>query len=500
MRWAPLVATAVIGAIGFERYLDDAAFWVDETIIADSIRNLSVGEIFGPLGLGKNSFPRFYLLALSGMNSLFGYETLVLRALPIGFYLVATYLWLRVLFSRLGAFPLLVGLAFCLNLLPTSWFAYGSMLKQYTFDVFLSTMLFAISDRYFDRSLREGRSLWLCLALGLPCALSYTYGIVLVGRLAGWYVGGLTQRDYRLAPSGVAALGIGVIVSSTSLWFTDIQFMADSVYGWWASCQLGNDWSSTPALLGKFGLGWYSGLQEFPIAGGLPKEFLVILQIAFVAGVFQVLRTLTGRSLPRVPDGWGTRSLGALFVLFGVLAASFLLRYPICSGRLTLFALLPLQLVLFEGFVAAHSWLENKEGLKKLSLALGLVWIGCVAPFGIRDVYRFSHAPVPDDIRAVLGRIQTHSDLEILVMPCLAVGARSLPGGLPSISVVYAPSPAGLPWGKEVLILEKNRHPGLVACFNHLKILEKNAATWQELHTPADPVRLYRASFPLTPP
>ncbi len=493
----PLVATLVIGAIGFERYLDDASFWADEAFVAESLRDLGIREIFAPLGASGNSFPRLYMLVLLGVKNLFGYETLVLRALPIAFFLAATYFWLRLLFTRLHAFPLLVGLALFLNLLPTSWFAYSSMLKQYSFDVFLSVMLFVIADRNFDRPLRQGKSLWLCLALALPCALSYTYGIALAGRIAGWYAGGLAERGYKLAPAGVATLGIGVAASFTSLWFSDLRFMADSVYGWWASCGLGENWSATPALLDKFAMGWYSGLQEFPIEGGLPEACLVILRIAFLIGVFQVLKNLAGRPLRHVPGHWGTRSLGALFVVAAVLGASLFFKYPICSGRLTLFVLLPLQLLLFEGFVAVHAWLEDDRGLKRVSVFLGFLWIGCVAPYGVRDAYLFSQAQPPDNIRAVLEKIEAHSDLEIQVMPCMHGVVRAFPGGLPSASVVYAPSVENVPWGEDVLILEKNLHPGIGYCFGVIRIFQAYAESWEELHAEGDPVRLYLATIPL---
>ena len=499
-RWMPILGLLVMGAVGLERYLEDASFWVDESIVASSLRDLTLAELFGPLGPGGNSFPRLYMAALLGLKNLFGYETLILRALPFAFYLAATYLWLKLLSSRLRAFPALVCLALFLCLLPTSWFAYSSMLKQYSFDVFLSVLVFFVPDRFFDRPLRQGKGLWLCLAFALPCALSYTYAISLAGRLAGWYAAGLAQRNYRLAPLGLVALVAGVGIASLSLWFTDVQFMGNSVYGWWAGCNIGHNWNATHLLLDKFAIGWYSGIQEFPIDGGLPEALRVVLRIALVLGVFQVIRSLFGRPLRHLPTDWGSRSLGALFVVAATLSASFFIQYPVCSGRLTLFVLLPLQLLLFEGFVAIHAWLEDDRHWRGLSLALGTLWVVSIAPFGIRDAYRFSEAHAPDDLRPVLGLIRSQEELPVHVMPCLWGVVQALPEGLPTVETVYVPSAEQTPWGQEILILEKNPHRAISYCFEAHQTLQEKATAWQILHKESDPVRLFRARFPNEPP
>lgn len=498
-QWIPLIGLLVIGGIGLERYLEDASFWVDEAIVAESLRDLRAWELFGPLGPGGNSFPRLYMLVIQGLQGLFGYETMVLRALPFGFYLAATYLWLRLLTRRLGAFPLLAVLAFCLLLFPTSWFAYSVMLKQYTFDVFLSVLLFSIPDRYIDRFLREGRSPWLGLLFALPCALSYTYIISLGGRFAGWYAGGLAERNLRLSLSGLAIFVAGTAVACGSLWLTDIRFMAESVYGWWASCVLGQNWATTHLLLDKFVMGWYSGLQEFPINGGLPQPQLVLLRLALLLGVIQVLRNLIGKPLAKEPAGWGTRSLGALAVIVAALCASFIIDYPICSGRLVLFVLFPLQLLLLEGFAAFHAWLEDDHGLKKLSLALGALWIASIAPFGVMDAFRFTAAETPDDVRSVIEHIESQGSLPVHVMPCITAGVRSLPEGLPAPEVIYASPTPEVPWGQEILILEKNPHAMLPYCFSTHKILQRKAESWERLNSVSDPVRLFKAKFPEPP-
>ena len=497
--WLLPLAALTMAGIGLERLLEDGSFWTDEAFIAVSLRDLPGTDLFGALGAGGNSFPRFYLLALQGVMNVFGYETLVLRALPFGFFLVASYVWLKLIFSRLRGFPLLAVLAFSLMLLATSWFAYSSMLKQYTFDVLLAALLFALPDRRLEATMRDGRQLWLAVALALPCALSYTYVIVLFGRLGGWWASQLSQGEYRLSVRGIVTTGACVLGALASLWLTDIQFMADSVYGWWATCTLGNDWSATPKVLDGFALGWYAGKQEFPIQGGLPEAVLWVLRGAFVLGVIQIARSLAGHTLYGASRSWGSRSTGALIVLLGLLGSSLLIDYPLCSGRLTLFALLPLQIVLFEGFAGAHGWIEESRNLKKTSLALGVLWLCLVVPFSLRDAGRFIRASAPENVRPAFQLIRGHgelSELPIHFMPCLRPLVLALPESDLDFDMTLVSSGASIPWGQQVLAIEREWHPGLLYCFKASAAYEKASTTWESLHADGDSVRVFLAGFP----
>jgi len=432
---------------------------------------------------------------LGGVEGLFGYETLVLRALPFTFFLLASYFWLKLLFTRLGALPLLAVLAFFLLLLPTSWFAYSSMLKQYTFDVLLATLLFVVPDRRLETTLRDGRNLWVGVILSLPCALSYTYVIVLSGRLAGWYVSQLFAGTYRLSVRGLLTVGIGVLVSLASLWLTDIRFMNGSVYGWWESCIPGNDWSSAPALLDQLVMGWYAGKQEFPIRGGLPEPILMILRIAFLLGVIQVARSLRGHALYKSPPSWGSRSIGALLVLVALIGASVVIHYPICSSRLTLFALFPMQIVLFEGFAAIHGWLEESKNFKKNALTLGVIWLCMVVPFSLRDAMRFVQSRAPENIRPAFRILEAHSELPVHVMPCIGELVRAFPNPPDGLEVSYVSSADRIPWGQRVLVVERSRHPGLEYCFHASAAYQQASIGWERLHAESDQIYVYLAEF-----
>lgn len=123
-----------------------------------------------------------------------------------------------------------------------------------------------------------------------------------------------------------------------------------------------------------------------------------------------------------------------------------------------------------------------------------------IAPFGIRDAYRFSEAHAPDDLRPVLGLIRSQEELPVHVMPCLWGVVQALPEGLPTVETVYVPSAEQTPWGQEILILEKNPHRAISYCFEAHQTLQEKATAWQILHKESDPVRLFRARFPNEPP
>src|SRR5689334_6189580 len=73
------VGAVIVAGVG--RYLRTPSFWLDEAFIAVSLRNPSAHSIFAPLLYGQY-FPRVYLLAISGVREITGYQIWALRLLP----------------------------------------------------------------------------------------------------------------------------------------------------------------------------------------------------------------------------------------------------------------------------------------------------------------------------------------------------------------------------------------------------------------------------------
>ena len=61
------------------------------------------------------------------------------------------------------------------------------------------------------------------------------------------------------------------------------------------------------------------------------------------------LSLMCSTALRQKGSGWGSRSVGCGVLLAGLPLASWWIGYPICAGRLTLFALLPLVVLTLEG-------------------------------------------------------------------------------------------------------------------------------------------------------
>ena len=313
-----LFCVAVVVGLGFQRFLEDGSLWIDEAFIAITVQSVDALDLFGPVGMG-HSFPRIYLLAIHGLTQMLGYETWVLRLLPFVFFALATGLWFRLLFNRIYAFPVLMVLAFFLNLLPVSWFEYSSAFKQYSFDVFVALLPFFVSEATLRKCFQEGQSRWVAFALAIPCALSYTYGIILIARIAGWYAYSLRDRKPALNPGAVIIALIGFLLASTSLYLTDIQFMSNSVYDFWQGSTLSTDGISRTRLIQQLISGPYSGIQEVGRPAGVPRLFLYFLYAVFALGLLRILLGSVHARFDRGPLAWGSRSLGAVAAVIGLL-------------------------------------------------------------------------------------------------------------------------------------------------------------------------------------
>ncbi|MEE3328793.1 MAG: hypothetical protein VX252_15745 [Myxococcota bacterium] len=493
-----IIAILVVGLLGIERYLEDSSLWIDEAFIALTVKSASPWDLFGPVGMG-HSFPRFYLLSIQGLTHLFGYETWVLRVLPLTFFLLATWLWFKLLFNRIFAFPVLMVLALFLNLLPVSWFEYSSAFKQYSFDVFLALLPFFVSDAALKACFRDGQHRWLALALTLPCALSYTYGISVLGRLVGWYGFALRDRLPRLDLASTALAAAGLLLGSLSLYFTDIRFMAGSVYGFWEGATLASEGSSFSGLLMQLIIGPYSGQQEVGHPTGVPRAFLYFLVLVFLLGVARILMGSLRPNFAETGREWGSRSLGALAMLVGLLMASWLIRYPVATGRLTLFLLPFMQIILFEGFCFIHSRVGRLPRGAWISVALGILWIGCVAPSAIQTSARFIERENRDNIRSLEDQFRAAQELPIFTMPLLAPTVLATPHDFEASRFVTGPPIHEIPWGREIFIVDTHQGQARYTQGNPFPKLKDAAASFVKIQGTHDSLYLYRATFPENP-
>jgi hypothetical protein len=460
---APLMiwlAAAAIIAVGAVRYFEQPSFWLDEAFVALSLRSPSIQTIFGPLEAGQ-LFPRVYLAIIALLREALGYRIWVLRLLPSTCFAIATLLWARLLVKRCGrslpsalfAGALLLGSGF--------WLDQAIQLKQYTLDVLLALVPFLLGDDFFNHTLIEGKRRWRLAFIALPCLISYTYPLALGSRVLGW---SLRTRQWQISKSAALMLIASLGVAFLALWFTDYRFnllIRGSYSDYWSDCILGS--SRNPAnalrLLAKFFWGWH-GRQPLVTAGVVPLQIL---------GVYSVLKRLRTKDHADENDHWGSRSFGSILLLGGIVIASAIGAYPICAGRLTLFAQVHTQILAVEGALFALSW--NKRKVAAFALCL---FAGVVLFHSGRAYYRVAVSEPAENLRPLLPAINTEIANTIWVHPCSAAQVRSLPDPLPG-EVVFGSDklqPAGKTW-----VLWS--HLGNENCVKSLEAVRLKARSWQ---------------------
>ena len=431
-------AVAIAGAVAFGllgsiELAKDGSFWIDEAAVAESLVRLSPLELFGRLE-GGQSFPRLLLVAISAVIEVFGYSTLAARSLPQLFFLATCAAWMRLLFLRFPEAPIRIVLGTGLLAIPPTAFVYGAMLKPYAFDAFLGTLPWLLNDAFYDRWLGRGEHLARGLALTACVPLSYPFSMLLLARVGGWWL----ARAARGAP-GVSGIGAGSFVvvlaaAQGALWLTDLRHTAavsSSLAGWWSDCIVGHGEADPMRVIARMCTGWWAGELEFGPRTGLPRPAAGAIGLALVAGVLHAgLRLSPKHSLTAPAAEWGSRSLGFVGLLAGLPLVSWVAGYPICAGRLTLFALLPVVVLILEGLALLDRPLERWRHGSRISAALGIALVVALAPAAVRDVAARARAPARQNLRPLLAEIRSEPARPILSNTCTRKLIETLPEGV----------------------------------------------------------------------
>ncbi|HET9530813.1 MAG TPA: hypothetical protein VFQ92_10695, partial [Blastocatellia bacterium] len=354
--WACAATLILAWAI---RYFDDPSFWLDEAFIAVSIRERSISSLFAQLEYGQH-FPRIYLASIATLRDIFGYKTQVLRFVPSLCFIAGTLLWARLLVKRartsippcLIAGSLLIG--------STYWMDQAVQLKQYSFDVLLSIIPFILPDDFFNRTLGDGKDKKLLPLLAIGCFVSYSYPVALMARSVGWYLYRLRRQERSLNIRAVASLVLPVSMGMVTIWATDYRFnllTRGSIESYWKNCILASRLSegaiSAMKLTADFIWGWHHGrLMPLVVVAVIPLQ---------IAGVYWAVKRWVSGELDENEKRWGSRTLGSLVLLISVVFSSAIISYPICAGRLTLFAQVHTQILIIEGAL----FFSSRPGLKR---------------------------------------------------------------------------------------------------------------------------------------
>lgn len=463
------------------RYFQAPTFWLDEAFIAVSLRYPSPSKLFAQLEYGQY-FPRLYLGLIALLRTLLGYEIWVLRLLPFASFAAATYVWARLLVKQsLGLLPmglltasLLVGASF--------WLEQAIQLKQYTFEVLLALIPFLVGDRFFEESFGEGKRKGRLALLALPCALSYTYPVAYGARVLGWYFYRGKRRGWGLSVAAVAVATAATLAALAVIVLTDYRFnLTDRTFylTYWHDCILLSRFKESLAdtlkLLAKFFWGWH-GKQPLVTAGMVPLHIL---------GVYSVIRSWRNASAienssvensPIAEARWGSRSLASLVLLASVLAASVVASYPICAGRLALFAQIHTQVIAAEG---ARLVLTRWKHVRWARAAL-YIFIAIVIFHSGRQYIRFVASGPAENLRPALVHMKADLANKVWVHTCSIAQARSLPEPFPVQEVLLGADVKSFKRGERVWILWS--HMAGEPCINSLAEARSRAASWQVVY------------------
>lgn len=489
------VVSAAILAAGVIRYVQQPSFWLDEAFVAISVRNPSFATIFGRLEYAQY-FPRGYLFAIALLREILGYRIWAVRLLPFLAFLAATLLWSRLLAPAARSMIILAFLGAGLLLGAGFWLDQAIQLKQYTLDVLLALIPFILPDDVFRRSLVQGEKRAILCALAAPCLFSYTYPFALGARLIGWYVYHARRDGWRVNTAASLVLMVAVAVCLVGIWITDYRYnLADrpAYLLYWNDCilrpVLQQGPQNTLRLLAKFLWGWH-GRQPLVTAGMIP------LQILGVGSVFSQWRNRKSTD----HCSWGSRSIGSVLLLVAMILASVLLSYPICAGRTVLFAQVHTQILAIEGGLFVMLRWKNR----KAAMAFILTFTSIVIFHSGRNYVRFIRSESPENIRPMLGAMESGDARAVWVSSCSVAQVRTLPDPLPverpapwTLLSVMRAEPDMLPVhpvrlgardhpkrGERVFVLWT--HLGDEYCLNELQELRRTAVSWKIIREGTD--------------
>ena len=291
----------------------------------------------------------------------------------------------------------------------------------------------------------------------------------MTARVTGWLAWKL-RRGLRLDGVGTGVFLLGFAAALGTLWFTDLQHTLGrpALVAMWSTCVLSQNPQDFLELVRRFVAS--CGLRGLVPKGAgvfhpkLPPPALFLAMGALALGTVRVVRALLSTAESEADERWGSRSAACLAGIVGVIATSFLLDYPICAGRLTLYALFFQQLLLLEGI----DWLRGAAGGRRALQALVVLTIAFLLASGgwtATRVLRRVVAVAPiEDVRPLLERIPDEPTETVIVTGFMARQIRTLPEGLGSRQVVYLPFAnwrAELPEGREIWIVHSRLVPGL---------------------------------------
>jgi hypothetical protein len=165
--------------------------------------------------------------------------------------------------------------------------------------------------------------------------------------------------------------------------------------------------------------------------------------------------------------------------LSGLILASALLSFPICAGRVILFAQMHTQILAIEGVL----WIFDR--FKQRAATAALMLAGCIAiVYGVRTCWRFVQAEPAENLRPVVALLSRESANSVWVHPCSIAQVKALPDPLPVDDVVFGAETKPPRSGESSWIIWS--HMGQGSCVRQLDRIQSNAKSWKVIYSGPD--------------
>ncbi|HLD83206.1 MAG TPA: hypothetical protein VI976_04580 [Candidatus Omnitrophota bacterium] len=312
-------------------YFSQRPLWLDERLVFNNIRELSIQRLFGPLEYYQ-IFPRVYLAGIKIFSQYFNFSMLSLRFLPLVFMVLSFFIWLKI--YRLEAetdfqFALMLGL------LSTSYYItyYAAELKQYSADLF-AISVFTIFI-YYQRRFLEGacgfRPLLIFSILSpfliflsyisvlMPCIIAYNYLFLLRRGIKVWFV--------FILFLALSCLSVFLIYQA------DIKFsMLDKrMYAFW------NDYFISTDSIGNFFKSLSEGMRNLTVRWFLETKFARNIATAFMPFCWLAIFRYSYSSLVKFKGKILDINSLCLILILELFVLGVLKFYPFTGERVTLF-------------------------------------------------------------------------------------------------------------------------------------------------------------------
>jgi hypothetical protein len=361
----PLAVIALGAALRIGIYLANPSLTLDESAMSRNIVDHSWLRILGPLEYAQIAPPGF-LIVEKGLASAFGEGEYVLRFFPLVCGVAVLWIGWR-LARRILSWPASV-LAVALFAANDGFVLYSVQVKQYSEDVAGALLALLVAIELLDRPPTRARSLWLGAA-GIAIAPFSFPAAFTLGAAA--------------ATAAVVAIRIPATQARRAMLIAPALWLAGVAFG-----PIAGYLSQSPADVAYMKWFWASGFMPLP-----PVNAHDLLW-----GWTQLLSTFSFTGHYRYAIGWvGLSAIGAwsmsrrslaatallLLPLLLVIAASAARLYPFAAGRLQLFLLPSLLILVAEGTEccwriapARARWMAPLPFAVVLALMVQSTWVG----------------------------------------------------------------------------------------------------------------------------